>query len=74
MLWMILQFMLYAYGLAVLIVLAVFVVVAGYLKLSGKSTADHPLAYSISWLHSNSFVIQHRNRITAIGKHPPRIV
>jgi hypothetical protein len=74
MLWMILQFLVYAYGLAVLILLAVFVLVASYLKLSGKSAVDHPLAASLSWLHTHSFVLQHRSRITAIGKHPPRIV
>lgn len=72
---MVLQFMLFAYTVAILILLAVFVVVATYMKTSGIWLTDDPVPPVRPWFRrSRSLLFHHRNALALGGKHPTRLV
>lgn len=74
MLCMILQFVAYAYAVAVLTLLIVFVGVAGYLKVSGQSARSDPTKRPRSRVRRSRFLFQRRDVLTPVAKYPPHIV
>ena len=73
MLWMILQFLAYTYAVALLILVAVFVLVASYLKVSRKLIVHGPATAPIAPFRRHRFRL-HRKVLAPVSKHPPRVV
>ena len=73
MLWMILQFLAYTYAVALLILVAVFVLVASYLKVSRKLIVYGPATAPIAPFRRHRFRL-HRKVLAPVSKHPPRVV